>query len=291
MIAVFITDTHFRLQTPTSRVDNFIESLLEKFEWVLQYAKKKKAFIIHGGDFFDSPRIADEIATKVADLIYKYKVHIYSILGQHDLIGKNIETKNLTKIGLFKRFKYFHLIGDETAIVKDVAIHGFDFDNDKAVPQEVFVERIKDKFNIAVIHGLIAEKDLFIKGEFKLRRWDSVTTNADLILSGDYHPGYGIGNEFLSGTFCNPGSFARVDISDGKINRLPKLAYIKLKKRSLIKIKLVRIPCIKQPFNIKALANKITVQEEKNKFIKALKELTDVKVSSDNAIDMIDKLI
>ena len=285
MTFVFITDTHFTSQTPINRTDNLLDSLLDKFEYVLDYAKKKKTYVVHGGDFFDSPRVGDDVATRVSDLLYKYKVHVYGILGQHDLIGKNIESSSRTKMGLFKRLKYFHLLM-KPKVIDNIALHPFNFDVENPVPVEVFVKRKEKKFNVAVIHGMIADKNLMIKSNCIMKAWDAVTTNADLVLSGDYHPGYGIQEHMLVGHFCNPGSIARMDIGDK--NRKPMLAYIQVKKRSMTNCRLKGIPCLKQPFNLKAIAAKVTAKDERDKFIKALQELSDVKISSDNALQLLD---
>jgi len=288
MKMIFMTDSHFRAKTPVSRTDNFFESLLKKFKWVLKFAKKQKAFIVHGGDFFDSPRVADYVAVAVADLIYKYKVHIYCILGQHDLIGKNIDSYEQTKMGIFKRLKYFHLIGNKVVIKGSIAIHGLDFDKENPVPNTIHVDRVKKKFNIVVVHGLIADRDLNVRGKDKLIEWNRVVTNADLLLSGDYHPGYGYQFHTLIGAFCNPGSFARLSTSDGKEDRKPCLGIFEFSKSSMTDWSVQEIPCIEQPFNLKALAKEVTAQEEKDKFLKALNELSRVEVAGENVLKMLD---
>lgn len=285
---LFITDTHFRSQVPSNRTDDFLVSILKKFEYILDYAKEKKAIVIHGGDFFDSPRISDDVAFRVAKLIHKYKVHIYGIMGQHDIIGHNIDTSDRTKIGLFKFFKYYHPIGGKSIEIRDIILHGFDFNAENPIPKEIMITRKERKVNIAIVHALIAERNLIVDGKEKLIRWDSVTSNADLVLSGDYHPGYGIQHHDLTGTFCNPGSFSRMDVSEGKMGRKPMAVSITIKKCSISNLRLHIIPCILNPFDLAGVAIKITSEIQKDRFIKALGEMSDIKVAGDNVTEMLD---
>ena len=77
-----------------------------------------------------------------------------------------------------------------------------------------------------MVHGMLLNKP-FIKGIPYTLIDDIKDTKANITLSGHYHSGFGIIN--VEGKyFVNPGSLVRITNSLAEINRIPKVAIIKL---------------------------------------------------------------
>ena len=67
---LFFTDTHIRATNPTSRLDNYIETVEKKFMEVKDIINKNKVdFVLHGGDFFDRPDVPVKIVGKFANIL------------------------------------------------------------------------------------------------------------------------------------------------------------------------------------------------------------------------------
>ena len=86
---IYISDLHLSDKQPISRVDNVFEAGMYKLEYVLRRAKELGTFVVCGGDFFHEPRVSYKVLNGVIDLLKKYQVDVYTVFGNHDLIGVN----------------------------------------------------------------------------------------------------------------------------------------------------------------------------------------------------------
>ena len=66
---MFLTDTHIRGTTPKNRLDNFPETLENKFKEIIQIINNYNIdFLLHGGDLFDRPDVSISIMSNFAEL-------------------------------------------------------------------------------------------------------------------------------------------------------------------------------------------------------------------------------
>ena len=88
----YITDVHFRESTPINRKDTDILTTLEKKFAKLKVicVEEKIDFIVHGGDLGHNWDWKLSLLNRVDKLIKDLGIPFYSIIGNHDVPGKNI---------------------------------------------------------------------------------------------------------------------------------------------------------------------------------------------------------
>ena len=98
---LFITDTHFRSNSPRSRRDDFQMSMVSKMNEIGDIISKEKIdYVLYGGDLFDRPDIPFKTASLFSKILLSYKIPIYIISGNHDSYGQNpvtIDRSTLTE--------------------------------------------------------------------------------------------------------------------------------------------------------------------------------------------------
>lgn len=286
---VYVTDTHFRTSTPVSRIDNILESLFEKFEWVLKYAAENNADILHGGDLYHTPSVPDFVATRVVKIFKKYGRQVYFIIGNHDVSGGNCITYDYSKIGLMAEYPWFHLIGGKTIEFKECYLSGFDYSKDMECPENIEVQRIINKPSICMIHSMLTDdQPIIVNGKNKTINWCSVRTDCDLILSGHFHPGWkGVRENPFGVRFINPGAMTRQTAAAEDMYRKPKIVIIEVKDGKLdIKFKI--IPHRKDVFNLGMVEGKKLKDLEKNRFLEALASLRDEDIMGGNVLNILE---
>lgn len=279
---VYITDIHLSSRTPVSRNDNMRLAILNKLDYVVRYCVKRKCKkILIGGDIFESPNIEDEVfnlfVEKFHNAYVKFGIEVWTIIGNHDLTGKNLETFKNGKVGSLYYYEWFHLLNEEPISGKFSTVYGYDYtkelENGTDYPDSA-VELDFDKVNIGVFHTMVYNGETkIIDGVPILVDYRDVVTSFDIVLCGHYHPGFGKKKTNIlehETWFVNPGSLARADILCEAIGYGPALAYIKIGASGVPKIYMKKIPCEKDVFEIKD--KKINLDEEKRiSFIRALK--------------------
>lgn len=112
---VVVNDTHFMAKSGT-RLDIF-PALLEKWAWVLAFAKANNAVVLHTGDFFNTPTVSEEVKAEVIKVINTHGVKIYGIYGNHDLMYGNDDFIGRTSLNLLE-------LSGHISIVRDVVDFG-----------------------------------------------------------------------------------------------------------------------------------------------------------------------
>jgi exonuclease SbcD len=231
---LFFTDTHIKGAAPENRTDNFVETLKSKFLEIGKILKKYKIdYLLHGGDWFDKPDISPSIVSEFAIILKNFGKPIYSIAGNHDVYGQNIETLGRTMLGLLESVGVLKLIntGETVHLEEDsikVQLNGspyrYDIDGEN-YRNFYIVKKQKDvKYAINMVHGMLLDKP-FIEGIKYTLIDDIKDTGADITLAGHYHSGFGIVQK-ASKYFANPGSLVRVTNTLSEISRKPKVIII-----------------------------------------------------------------
>lgn len=283
---VFITDTHFKSRGPSSRNDDYFPALLKKLNYVIAYCKKKKVkVLLHGGDFWDNPFVSEYVAGIVAKVLRKSKLKVYAIMGQHDVTGKNRDSYKNGKMHTFESYPWFHLLGGRYIEFNNCFVTGHDFDIEMDCPDSIMIEP-QHKPVICLAHAMISEdKSIEIDGHYQIREWGSVTTNAALMLTGDYHLGIKPNSHALCGQWCNPGSFARTSITDTK-GIGPGLAYVRVLRGGEIKVQHHVIP----HKDVFVNTDVITDVDKQLKFERAFAELQDKDIIEGDVFKIIDSI-
>lgn len=233
---IYITDTHFKLDVD-SRNDNFIETALNKIEYISKYAFNNNINnILFGGDLFDSPRPGYNLLNIVMNALKKEKLlNFYMIPGNHDLFGWSPYTAYRTAIAAVGNMSNVHLLQDKKLkILHDMGMPIMiypiwaDYDNegnpDVLKLSQDQLEKTRDYYVIAMTHTMLVEKSFFGKFiSFDQIPWQ---TTADLILGSHYHPGFPIKCVKINDktkTVANPGALMRIAKTKNAISKIPNM--------------------------------------------------------------------
>lgn len=107
---VVVNDTHFMAKSGT-RLDIF-PALLEKWGWVLAFARANNAVILHTGDFFNTPTVSEEVKASIIQLTNFYGVRIYAIYGNHDLLYGSEDFIGRTSLNLLELSGHVSIVWD-----------------------------------------------------------------------------------------------------------------------------------------------------------------------------------
>lgn len=200
---VFITDIHLSDKTPINRDGDIWEISTKKLEWILNRASELEFPIIIGGDVFHSPCVDYRVLNDVIQLIKKYRVKIYSVVGNHDMIGANGSYEHTAIHTLFKAevIEKLEFIENDYFFIK-----GFDYST--LIPA---MNIDSDKYKIAVAHLSISP----VSVPFNHILAKDVNTNADIIFLGHIHHSF---DSTINGVrFINPGCIIRRTIQESDI--------------------------------------------------------------------------
>jgi DNA repair exonuclease SbcCD nuclease subunit len=184
MKLLLLSDVHLSSKTPIARLDDYRNTCLQKFEYVLKYAQKINAQILQAGDLFDKPRDWF-ILLDLVKLLKKYNRAIICVYGQHDTYMYSVENREYTAMGV--------LIHNQLAINLDErpleltgsshTLYGANFSPDFKIPKP-----ITKGPNILVVHGMISDQALYPgQSYYSAKRFLQDYKDYDLILCGDMH--------------------------------------------------------------------------------------------------------
>lgn len=201
---IYISDLHLSDKQPISRMDSVFTAGMYKLEYVLKRAKELNTFVVCGGDFFHEPRVSYKMLNSVMDLLNKYKVDVYTVFGNHDLIGVNQLDEGaaiftLIKSGLVKKLDTLelgHFVFETLPYTKEI-------------PQAYFFKtKKKNVKKVLVVHNALipnkARFDHILLSDFK--------TDADIVLCGHIHQFW---DEKVNGVeYISPSCLVRRSISE-----------------------------------------------------------------------------
>lgn len=218
---VFITDTHFTASSNV-RVGDYFQDLKDKLSYVVEKANEWNATIIHSGDFFDKPSVADFVKSEVSEILQKAIHKPFVIYGNHDTLFNNPEKNYKTSLNV--------LITN--GVVKLLTKVEFE---DHILTSQIPVEEL-GKPQIVLYHGFLNSSDKYNNLTFA----DIQTTSPTLVLLGHDHVPYD-DVEMGNITYSRIGSFARAIRNDSE-QRNPQMLRVRVTKDKIVK-KLYPIKC------------------------------------------------
>jgi hypothetical protein len=243
---IYITDTHFFHKTPPSRTDDYLETGIEKLDWVILYANDNKIrHIIHGGDFFgrtagDTRFLSWGAWNRIAETIGKNPhLHWHVNVGQHDLSAHAADSLPTMPLGCLRNMPNFWVQPNTDR--KQLGFAGerpvflicrwFDFHRSKKPSFYAISKKLRvdpDEILILTAHGLLVDKPFL--GDYVLVR-DIGPSEADIFLASDYHPGWpdkAIGHDIhgaqTTTNYIAPGSLLRPEKPGAE--RMPQLMHV-----------------------------------------------------------------
>lgn len=232
MKILFITDTHITAKTPSSRVDDIQDTIKLKMKEIgVMILKENIDLVLHGGDMFHRPEVSNKFVGEIAEIIRGYQIPFYVVPGNHDLQGQNEDSLPHSKLGLLASAGVIKILDRKNPIALNdngyiISIEGQEYypHIDKHPLSDYAVHNKSADFKILVAHSMLLERDYHEGTVYTLI--ENVQTDADLILSGHYHPGYGYKINSKGTKFINPGSLLRVEASTYSINNKPKVCIL-----------------------------------------------------------------
>lgn len=228
MKLLYFTDTHIRGTNPKNRLDNFYQTLKNKFHEVIEIAKYENVdYILHGGDLFDRPDPSVSIVSDFAKIFNEFRVPIYIVSGNHDIFGHNPSTLDRTMLGLLCNLGILNLVNDRKIILeKDIKVqltaapYVYSMDSKENIKNYIVKEKDKTcKYAIHLTHGFLIDKP-FLKEVSHTLISDIKDTCADITFGAHYH--YGFTTQVIDGKyFINPGALVRISNSMAEMNRKP----------------------------------------------------------------------
>lgn len=242
-------DLHFRGENPRSRRDTFEDAMLSKLLEVFQLAQKHDAeAIIIPGDIFDTANVGLKTIAKLGSCldswIDEYDTQVLVVSGNHDLPAGNKAALERTPFGLLSKFGFLWNLEDEdfeTEYNSDkeegssficVSGCGFDYQTDtiEGVEQFQSFNLINDNVSIHVVHSMLMASS----PTFPMRHTliNQVETNADIIISGHYHEGFGVIRRKDGKLFINPGALCRLSASKAEMERTVQVALLTIRSKT-----------------------------------------------------------
>lgn len=230
---LYLTDTHDRGRNPGARIDDYHRAILLKIREAIDTAIANDVdFIVHGGDWFDTPRVAYSLYNQHQRILRRAKkkgIDVYVVPGNHDLYGYSMDTIDQTAIGALVQSGLVKLLTRKKHYVYDdvdfkLALHGreYDKDIDKDPVNDYYIDK-KGDYDLLFSHGMLLEKPFHPDVRYSLTK--DIVTDADVVLNGHFHPGYKL-HEENDTMFGNPGSTGRDEGNTDNMTRMPKYAMI-----------------------------------------------------------------
>lgn len=252
MIYILASDLHVRSSNPRYRIDKYLDSTLNKIDWIVELSNKYGYPIIISGDIFHSIRVGTRTVNRLTAILKKCKNKIYAIVGQHDL---EFHSEDLEPT------PYLTLMNSEVLINlgKDPIdnIYGIGWSMDILDNPET------DDHSILVAHYCVTPKDpAFFLEENAMSAEDMLNTfpEFNFIVTGDYHTPHvsKIGDRIL----VNPGCISRAnkDLVDFK----PRVYILDTEK---ISVQIAKIPIKPASEVFKIPENSAELDEEFSKHI------------------------
>lgn len=234
---LFVGDWHLRGNNPRNRTDDYPETAKAKLREVFKIAVDNGVdAILQPGDIFDRPEVGIAVLLDYAKVLKESPVSIYCTIGNHDIYGYNLDSYSRTSLRLLELLvpQLTVLKGDDYAYLangryrvyltatpysKDMDVNGYGYSPDTG-------HMGSDRIVVHIAHGMLLDHKPPFDRYTDLYKVD---TEADVILTGHDHTGYGKYYRSADNKlFVNPGSLLRMSASLGEMSRKVQVALISI---------------------------------------------------------------
>jgi len=216
---LLIGDIHFRNESPLSRKDDIVEVFKDKFKQLSNIIKKEKIdYVLTVGDIFDKS-VSNVSTIDLADeLLSSLNVPIYSILGNHDLVGNVVNGYKKSSIYLLNKMcSNLNIVLDRYIDLEEVRIYFNHYGNDNFI-----VDKDNSKFNILLTHSNIYNGYTM----FDSINCKDLITNVDFLFTGHIH------SKFIYKNIYNAGSLVRLTRTEGDYDREVEVGILDIKEKT-----------------------------------------------------------
>lgn len=232
MLLMFIGDIHFRATSPRNRKDDYLNTLEAKLLECWEIAKRYNVqAILQPGDVFHSPEVSIPTLLKAVEIFKQCPVPFYTTPGNHDLHGYNLDSYGRTSLRLLQLLTEVKVRTWYERIGADVVLRLQPYESGVDTDRETYYNHNgKGELKVLLIHAMLLDHDL--PYEARYTNLYNLETNADIILSGHEHCGYGVIKRQDGKLFVNPGALMRLTASEAEMNRTVQVAIIDTETRT-----------------------------------------------------------
>lgn len=192
---------------------------------------------------------------KAVEIFDKAPVDVYTMPGNHDLHGYNLESYHRTSLHLL------NIISNRLEVVGEIQEQLLSFliefrpytstiDNDYSAYQAQECSSLK----ILVMHSMLLDHDLPYQAKYT--NLYKLETNADIVISGHDHVGYGVIKRKDGKLFVNPGALMRLTASVAEMERQVQVAIVDLDTRTAELVPILTAPKAVEVLDRSALEDK-----------------------------------
>lgn len=216
-----VGDLHMDSQTPSSRIDDIQETLIDKLEDMrVKCIERNVKHVFFLGDIFNRIACPHTCVNLLGEKFLDFKksgMELYSILGNHDIVRNSLEAMEKSPIQTLFSFGVLTHIntGNPVIINDDTLITPVDY-------TEEIPEANKDfKYNILLAHAFYDMGKLLDDGKHNIRGEDVKKLHYNMMFLGHDHEEYPV--QVNSGTIIvRSGSILRGTSHNYNFTRKPK---------------------------------------------------------------------
>lgn len=150
---ITVVDPHLTSQNPSTRRDDYSESMLAKVVQIRDMAIEEKVDRVYFlGDVFHNKNVSFIYIAQVAKLLKSFPCPVCTIIGNHDIFWNNIMTLDRTPLGVLISSGVINWVKKD--IVGNVVVHGYDYHYD---PELSEVIPVPGAVNVLLAHQFIAQ--------------------------------------------------------------------------------------------------------------------------------------
>ena len=216
----FCLDLHIDTQTPSSRIDDILETATDKlFDIKSKCLSRNVHHIFFAGDLFNRIAVPHLGVNRLGEVFLDFKdseINIYSILGNHDIVRNSLEAidKSPTQT-LFSFGVVTHLCSDIPVIInRNCMISSFDYTE---APRSAFSGA---GYNILLAH-MFYNASSFLADKHNLTKEDIDRLGYDMVILGHDHEAYPVVRQGKSYIY-RFGSILRGTVHNYNFSRKPQ---------------------------------------------------------------------
>jgi len=201
-------DLHLTDKCPSNRKDDYENTVLRKFTFILNTANEQRCkAILLPGDVFDTPTPSYRFFARVLSILDEClgNIRVLTVYGQHDM--KYRTTDNTALNTLRYANNSVRILDREGWVFDKVCFTGCSWNEELIAP-------VRGYFNVLLTHRMLVDKKIW-EGQEHFEYADVFLKNHkfDLIVSGDNHKYFYVGNKRNRSHLFNCGSMMRSTIS------------------------------------------------------------------------------
>ena len=201
MKLLVIGDLHIQITNPVNRTDNIKEAFQDKFNEIKEIIKTHDvAAVICTGDIFNTGQVTNSTLLFAFYLIEQINVPTFTTPGNHDLFNHSIATLDRSSLKVLEKLSSnlfvlttkddCHYLSDSSGNRVCLSFQEFSDELDNGVYNGYLgPEKQEGIINIHTVHGMLLDH---IPPFDRFTVVSNVTTNADVVVSGHDHLGYGM---------------------------------------------------------------------------------------------------